>query len=138
MKIVKLTDELAVSDQITPSDVAAIAAAGYGVLVNNRPDGEESGQPSSDQIAVAAESAGLLYYHLPITAANFPGPEVDQIAKLLDDSEVPVLAFCRTGTRCTNLWVATRDDGAHQWAVGHARQLGYDLSMSTNFRTHKG
>ena len=43
MNIVKLTDYLAVAAQITPEDVAAIAAAGYKVLINNRPDGEDWG-----------------------------------------------------------------------------------------------
>ncbi|MBT4521262.1 MAG: TIGR01244 family phosphatase [Halieaceae bacterium] len=130
MKIVRLTDTLAVSEQITPDDVVAVAAAGFEVLVNNRPDGEEIGQPTSDQIAAAAKDAGLSYHYLPITAFNFPGPDIDRIAELLDDSDRPVLAFCRTGTRCTNLWVATRDDSERESAAGQARQLGYDLSLS--------
>ena len=38
-----LNDRVAVAPQITPDDVAAIAAAGYVAIVNNRPDGEEPG-----------------------------------------------------------------------------------------------
>ena len=37
----KLTDTLAVAGQISADMVAEIAAAGYQVLLNNRPDGEE-------------------------------------------------------------------------------------------------
>jgi len=37
VNIVKLTDSVAISEQITPEDVDAIAAAGYRVLINNRP-----------------------------------------------------------------------------------------------------
>jgi uncharacterized protein (TIGR01244 family) len=131
MKIVNLTDSVSVSEQISPQDVAEIAAAGFKVLVNNRPDGEAPDQPASAEIAMAAEAAGLSYYHLPITGANFPGPDVTLMASLLDDSEQPVLAFCRTGTRCTNLWVATRVEGDAPKAVSHARALGYDLAMSS-------
>jgi uncharacterized protein (TIGR01244 family) len=53
-----------------------------------------------------------------------------QITSLLDDPERPVLAFCRTGTRCTNLWVASRADGERARAAAHARELGFDLSMA--------
>jgi uncharacterized protein (TIGR01244 family) len=130
MKIVQLTDTVSVSEQITPENVAAIAAAGFKVLVNNRPDGEVPGQPTSDEIAVVAEAAGLAYYYLPITALNFPGPGVDQMTRLLDDVARPVLAFCRSGTRCANLWVATRANEARPEAAGLARQLGYDLAMA--------
>jgi uncharacterized protein (TIGR01244 family) len=132
MKIVKLTASIAVSEQITPENVADIAAAGYKVLVNNRPDGEEANQPASAEIAAAAQAAGLEYHYLPITAGNFPGPDFGRMRSLLDDTVRPVLAFCRSGTRCTNLWVASRDDESSEQARAQARQLGYDLSMSTS------
>ncbi|HDY81921.1 MAG TPA: TIGR01244 family phosphatase [Halieaceae bacterium] len=131
MKIVKLTENVAVSAQITPENVAEIAAAGYKVLVNNRPDGEEANQPGNADIAAAAKAAGLEYHYMPITAGNFPGPDFGQMRMLLDDTALPVLAFCRSGTRCANLWVASRDDESSKQARALARQLGYDLSMST-------
>ena len=106
MNIVKLTESLAVSAQITLEDVAQIAAAGYAVLINNRPDGEESAQVPSAFIETAAEAAGMEYHHIPITAASFPGPDLEAITDLFDDPSRPVLAFCRSGTRCANLWVA--------------------------------
>ena len=132
MKIVKLTENVAVSEQVTPENVAAIAAAGYKVLVNNRPDGEEANQPSNADIAAAAQAAGMEYHYMPITAGNFPGPDFGRMRNLLDDRVRPVLAFCRSGTRCTNLWVASRDDKSMEQARAQARQLGYDLSMSTS------
>jgi len=130
MKIVKLEDTVGVSAQITTDNVAEIAAAGYKVLINNRPDGEEAGQPVNADIAAAAEEAGLEYHFMPVTAMNFPGPQFDQMADLLDDPDRPVLAFCRTGTRCTNLWVASRQNEAREQAAQRARQLGYDLGMA--------
>ena len=131
MNIVKLTDTVGVSEQISASDVAEIAAAGFKVLVNNRPDGEAPDQPSSAEISAAADVAGVRYYYLPITADIFPGPDVSVMASLLDDVTQPVLAFCRTGTRCTNLWVATREEEAAKVAATQARALGYDLAMSS-------
>ena len=130
MRIVKLSENVAVSEQIRPADVADIAAAGYRVLVNNRPDNEEPGQPAGTDIAAAAAAAGLEYHYLPVTAANFPGPDFERMRKLLQDDSQPVLAFCRSGTRCANLWVACRDEQDRAEARGVARQLGYDLGMS--------
>ena len=129
MRIVKLSDTVSVSEQITPQDVAEIAAAGFKVIVNNRPDGEAQNQPSNTDISRAAEEAGLRYYHLPITGYNFPGEDPELIASLMNSPDEPVLAFCRSGTRCTNLWVATRTPDEVEGAVDHARSLGYDLSF---------
>ncbi len=133
MNSVKLTDRLAVAAQIYPADVAAIAAEGYKVLVNNRPDGEESAQPPSAEFAAAARAAGLEYHHMPVTAKNFPGPDFAAMSDLLDDPARPVFAFCRTGTRCANLWVAASEDASREDVMRVASQRGFDLAMATTF-----
>ena len=135
MNIVKLTESLAVSAQITLEDVAQIAAAGYAVLINNRPDGEESAQVPSAFIETAAEAAGMEYHHIPITAASFPGPDLEAITDLFDDPSRPVLAFCRSGTRCANLWVAGVADSDLAGAMKVASQCGFDLGMASSFIT---
>ena len=133
MNIVKLTDYLAVAAQIAPEDVAAIAAAGYKVLINNRPDGEEGAQPSAAAIGAATHAAGLEYHHMPVTAQTFPGPDFDAMSDLLEDQARPVLAFCRTGTRCANLWVAGCDESQRDHAIAVAGQRGFDLGMAAKF-----
>ena len=133
MNIVKLTENLAVSAQITLDDVAKIAAAGYKVLINNRPDGEDSHQPASALIGAAAEAAGLEYHYMPVTAASFPGPYLDAMSDLFDDPARPVLAFCRSGTRCANLWVAGLADSGPENAMKVASQCGFDLGMASTF-----
>ena len=133
MKIVKLTDTVAVSAQITAEDVVAIAAAGFKVLINNRPDGEESNQQTSAEIGAAAQAAGLEYHHMPVTAQSFPGPDFDAMSDLLDDPSRPVLAYCRTGTRCANLWVAGCEEAVREQAITDAGQRGYDLAMAVKF-----
>ena len=133
MQIVRLTETIAVSAQITPDDVAVIAAEGYRVLINNRPDGEEQNQPSSAVIEAAARAAGLEYHHMPVTAQSFPGAAFDAMSDLLDDPDRPVLAFCRTGTRCANLWVAGCDEAVREQAFAEAAQRGFDLVMAARF-----
>lgn len=129
MNIVKITPDVAVSQQIVPEDVAAIAAAGYRVLINNRPDGEAPGQPPSADFAAAAARHGMTYVYYPVTGMNFPGPDLEQLAGAFAPEEGPALAFCRSGTRSINLWLATRAAGEWPDAVQRARSLGYDLSM---------
>jgi uncharacterized protein (TIGR01244 family) len=129
MNIIKLTDSIAVAPQITPAEVAQVAAAGYRVLINNRPDGEEPSQPQSATIARAAAAAGLEYHYMPVNALDFPGRDFKAMCELMADADKPVLAFCRTGTRCTNLWVASQSGEEREAAIRVARQLGFDLSL---------
>ena len=68
---------------------------------------------------------------MPINALNFPGEEFTAMCELMADEEKPVLAFCRTGTRCANLWVASKTGEEREAAISEARQLGFDLSLAT-------
>jgi uncharacterized protein (TIGR01244 family) len=65
-----------------------------------------------------------------VTAINFPGEHLKEMADLFDDAERPVFAFCRTGTRCANLWVLSQEPEQREQAAGHARGIGFDLSMA--------
>ena len=112
--------------QLTAADVAEAAAAGIRLIVNNRPDGEEPGQPSSAGIEAAARATGLEYRHIPI-AGGFPPERVEAMARALEQG--PVLAFCRSGTRSTFLWAlarAARGAPAEE-SVASAAAAGYDL-----------
>lgn len=130
MNAYKLSDTLAVSGQISAAAVAEIAEAGFKVLINNRPDGEEQGQPASAEIAAAAEEAGMEYHYLPVNGMNFPGDHLQQMADLFDDADRPAFAFCRTGTRCSNLWVLSREPDEREQAAALASKIGFDLSMA--------
>ena len=125
-----VTDDLSVAPQISVEDVAAAARAGFRTIINNRPDDEEPGQPTSAEIEAAAAAAGLAYAHIPVRG----GPTPDQVAaerQLLDAAEAPVLAFCRSGTRSIVTWsIGQAMSGAmtrgELTALG--REAGYDLS----------
>lgn len=129
MPIFKLSESLSVAAQITPQDVPNIAAQGFTTVVCNRPDGEVPDQASMDEIEAACNAAGLLFVRYPVNAMNFPGADLDGLAELFDDPSQSVLAYCRTGTRCANLWVATRSDQDTPEAIKVARDVGFDLSM---------
>lgn len=128
-----VNESISVAPQITPEDVAAIKAAGFVAIVNNRPDEEEAGQPAGDAIRAAAEAAGLGYTAIPVTHAGFSHPQVTAMIDAIDGADGPVLAYCRSGTRSCNLWaLAGAGLGEDQDAlVGKAAGAGYDL---TNLR----
>ena len=129
MSIFQLTDTLSVAGQITPKDMPRTAAQGITVVVCNRPDGEVPQQATMDEIEAACNATGLLFVRYPVTAMDFPGPDLEGLGDLFDDPGQSVLAYCRTGTRCANLWVATRDPADQTEAVQIARDIGFDLSM---------
>ena len=124
-----LTDRLSVSPQLSPDDIDAAAARGVRMVVNNRPDGEEVGQPGSAELAARADAAGVDYRHIPVVSGKIDDSDVAAFAKALDDADGPVLAFCRTGTRSTTLWALSQAGKQPADAIlKSASDAGYDLS----------
>ncbi|HCK84218.1 MAG TPA: hypothetical protein DHW63_06795, partial [Hyphomonadaceae bacterium] len=65
-QFVPLADDYLVSPQIGPEDIAAAKALGVTLIINNRPDGEEFGQPKGAEIEAAAKAASLAYVAIPV------------------------------------------------------------------------
>lgn len=126
---IRLTPMISVAPQIAPDDCALAKAQGFAAIVNNRPDGEAPGQPDSATMQAAAEAAGLRYIAIPIDHTGFAMPQVEAMAAVLKDGG-PVLAFCRSGTRSTNLWaLAAASLGEDPDAIVAAAEAGgYDVS----------
>ncbi len=129
MDIRKLDDDICVTPQITVEDVAEAARLGFRTIVANRPDHEEAGQPAMADIEAAAREHGLNWVYQPVESGNIRDTDVDRFAPLLADADKPILAFCRSGTRCTVLWAlsAARSQPVEPLLM-RARQAGYDLS----------
>lgn len=140
MDIRPLTDRYAVSPQINPEDLPAIAAAGFKTVINNRPCAEIPPSHQTDVMAAAAQAAGLNYVVLPIVHANLSPDLAKQQAQACDAAAGPVLAYCASGTRCTIVWAMAQAMGETMGrAVGEqnadiansivntAAEQGYDL-----------
>src|SRR5690606_16394754 len=106
MEYRQISENYAVTGQIAPEDAGAIKAAGFKSVICNRPDNEQPGQPSHDEIRAAVEAAGLSFRYIPVISGQMRQDNVEDQAKALRELEGPVLAFCRSGTRCTNLFAA--------------------------------
>lgn len=127
-EIRRLTDSFAAAPQITPADVVEIKAAGFGFIVNNRPDGEAADQPAGDEIEAAALAAGLGYCAIPIDQSGFTVEQVAALSALMV-SPRPILAYCRSGTRSTNLWAlaSASRGGDIETIIDKALAAGYDV-----------
>jgi uncharacterized protein (TIGR01244 family) len=126
-----VTDSLAVAPQLAPEELGLAADLGYSLVINNRPDGEQPGQPTAAQMEAAARAAGLAYVHIPVVGAASP-EQVAQMTALVADHDGKVLAFCRSGTRSITTWARGRaaagDDRGQ--LLAQAAAAGYDLSAA--------
>lgn len=98
--------DFAVVGQLAPADLAAVAAQGFKTVINNRPDLEGGpAQPTSAQMHAAAQAAGLAYVYLPVVSGAYTPEQVQAMRMALDQADQPVLAFCRSGARSTQLFM---------------------------------
>lgn len=104
MEIENIAPGFAVSAQITPPDVAEIAARGFMAIVCNRPDGEVEGQLASSVIADEAARHGLAFAYIPIAPGGMTDGDAHELARFLNRINGPVLGYCGSGKRSTSLW----------------------------------
>jgi uncharacterized protein (TIGR01244 family) len=106
MTIYRLSDRCAVAGQIQPEDVEALSADGFTTVICNRPDGEDAGQPTADEIAQACAARGIVFHLIPVFQGGLSMDSVAQFRDAFEASEGPVLAYCRSGQRSSVLWQA--------------------------------
>ena len=105
-----LSDTFAVAPQLGPEDMDELARAGFKSVIINRPDGEGGpDQPASDAVIEAARAAGLEARYQPVVSGAITQADVADFAGLLHALPGPILAYCRSGGRCTSLYQAARE-----------------------------
>lgn len=125
----RISDDFSVSPQITPQDVPGLARAGFRAILCNRPDKEEAGQPGFDAIAQAAADAGIEARAVPIVSGHLTEDDTRAFRRALEELPRPVLAYCRSGTRCTMMWSLTNfGDLSGEEIVRAAADAGYDMT----------
>ncbi len=107
MTIYRLSENCAVSSQIQPADVAAIAAEGFKSIICNRPDGEDPGQPAASDVEAECKTHGVAFSLIPIDRSGLTMDMVEGFQNAVRASEGPVLAYCRSGQRSSVLWQAS-------------------------------
>jgi uncharacterized protein (TIGR01244 family) len=125
----QLDDRTLIAGQIKPEDVPTLKELGVTMIVNNRPDGEDVGQPEGDEIEAAAKAAGIEYRHVPIARGLGPSDIEEMREAIHQAGEGKLLAFCRSGNRSILSWaVATSEDGVSREELHRlANEAGFDL-----------
>lgn len=135
-----LDPQVLVSDSPMQGPLMAEAAArGVTLVVNNRPDHEETGQWNSLDLEDAARAAGMDYVHIPVRK-EFSEDKVAVLTEALLGAEGRVLIFCASGTRSTYLWaLAQAKAGESPEALDRsARRAGYSLGPLMPFLRRAG
>src|SRR5699024_7911906 len=102
IEVKPLTEYFAVSPQLGPQHMAGVAEAGFKSVIINRPDGEGGEeQPLSADVIQAAREAGLEVEYQPVVSGSITAQDVEQFDGLLIRLPRPILAYCRSGGRCT-------------------------------------
>jgi uncharacterized protein (TIGR01244 family) len=128
MEIRRITDNYAVSPQITPADLPVIAQAGFTTVLCNRPNEEVPVELQSDVMRIATEAAGLTFVELPLVHSTIEDCVAQQM-DIIGQSSGPVFAYCASGTRCSVIWSLGQvgqlptDD-----IIDATAKVGYDLA----------
>ncbi len=104
MRITKISEQFSVSPQIQYDHVKSIAAQGFKIIINHRPDGEAANQPLSKAIAKAAKQANIAYHHIPFSPGKATQADKDKVRVILNQTDGAILAFCGSGMRARALY----------------------------------
>lgn len=128
MDIRPLTPAYAVSPQIDPADFAAIKAAGYSMVIDNRPDAEIPPSHHTATMAEAAQAAGLDFVANPVIGGMLTMDNVTAQADAIARAKGPVLAYCASGNRSSIVWaLAHAGTLPVEDLIGLPARQGYNL-----------
>lgn len=133
MLITRISDKLSVSTQPSIEDIEFLSAQGFTTFINNRPDGEDAGQPGTQLEAQAADRGHLAYVHIPVKMKTITEADVRAFQDALRQSNGPVFAHCKGGTRSLSLYVIGEVlDGRMKAAdvVAFGRDHGFDTTAA--------
>lgn len=101
MNFTQISPDLYVSGQIDEDDIADLLRLGIKTVICHRLDGEDENQPVFADLAAKIRAAGILHtYHQPITSVAAISQDTALLLQhILQESELPALAFCRSGRR---------------------------------------
>jgi uncharacterized protein (TIGR01244 family) len=129
MDIRPLSPDYAVSPQIEPTDFAAIRAAGYTTVIDNRPDAEIPPTHHADVMRQAAEAEGLQFIVVPVAGRDVSREQIAAQSAAMTAASGPVLAYCASGTRSSIVWSFVQaGQMAPEAIIAAAERAGYQLA----------
>jgi len=128
----KVDATIACGGALSPEAYAALKEAGYKSVVNLRLATEPGA--NIEEAKKAAESAGLVYIHLPFSNAAPDTAVLDEFLKAVVKPEnLPMMLHCGSGTRVSMFWAVKRvmiDGWTIEKAMGELPDLSKNLSQT--------
>lgn len=126
---IQLDEFYFVASQLVEENFATLKAQGFERIINNRPDLESEDQPSGESLKKAADLVGLEYISNPIDLSKLSQEHVSCQVDALSTVK-KTLAFCRTGTRSSVLWVLLNNaqGGDYDNLSSYVSSKGFDLT----------
>lgn len=104
MDLRPITDTYSVAPQLSPDDMATLAASGVTTVICNRPDAENPPPLQAAAMQAAAEAAGLAFVFNPVVGGQLTMDNVEEQRDAIDAADGPVVAYCASGNRSTVVW----------------------------------
>ena len=104
-KFRSITPLFSVAGQISTLDIVNARLQGFTTVLNSRPDHEDGVQFHSNEAVSVAMQNDLEYAYVP--AENhliYRDRAIEEFIDALSQRPGPVLAYCKSGTRCAILW----------------------------------
>lgn len=127
--VIQLDSLYYVAPQILLEDIEVLKDLGFERVINNRPDFESEDQPADNTLRAKAEALGLEYVSNPIDLSRLSKEHVSIQSEALNSSK-KTLAFCRTGTRSSVLWLLSENAKGKSFdgLSSYVTEKGFDLS----------
>ncbi|WP_038369097.1 TIGR01244 family sulfur transferase [Brackiella oedipodis] len=107
LPIQALNDHFAVAGLLNEQDMAAVKQAGFKSVIINIPDQEAGPQQAlAADVIQAAQQQGLEAVYQPVAPGQLTPEHIHEFAEYLQSLPSPVLAYCRSGIRCSVLYNA--------------------------------
>jgi len=104
MRVLELAPEVYVTGQLFESDLKLIARQNVRSIMDNRPDDEAMNQPTSADLAKAAEEFGITFVHYPVKPGPITAQDAEAYARACDELKRPLLIFGRSAARSMKIW----------------------------------
>lgn len=128
MDLRQLTSRLFVSPQLTPADMPALAEAGFVTVICNRPDTEVTEDLQTEAMRAAAMAAGLRFEVLELVHQTLTPENAAVQSALIETAGDRVVAYCRSGTRCSVIWALGQlGERSVDDVMAATRAAGYNL-----------
>lgn len=100
-----INSKFSVTGALSGADMEQAKKLGLSTVINNLPDNEVLNGFTTDIARTKAKSLGLNYYYLPVTGTSLNDQDnIDQFRNIISNSNSPILAHCKSGTRSAVLW----------------------------------